>query len=188
MWLETVEDVDAYVAEAGWSMSRFIQSLVNRSYVDVTSKCWCWSEQHCRSWTRELLHDLVNRGYVDMVSRCWSAAWWCSYILFGNAGVCCLVVQVSAAWWSLFLLLGDAVIYCLVMQEFAAWWCRCLLLGDADTSAAVEAGIGAAGWSWSWSTCVCCLVMQELVQHFRTAGRTNQFRKTVRVLTIEIHP
>ena len=33
-----VEDVDALVAEAGWSMSWFMQSLVNRECVDVASK------------------------------------------------------------------------------------------------------------------------------------------------------
>ena len=37
MLLETVDDVDALVAEAGWSMSSFIQSFVNLVCVDVAS-------------------------------------------------------------------------------------------------------------------------------------------------------
>ena len=63
-----VEDVDTLVTEAVWSMSQFIQSLENRGCVDVASKCWCKSEQICRSWTR----------VMQM-----SAAWWCR--------CCCLV-------------------------------------------------------------------------------------------------
>ena len=37
MLLETDDDVDALVVEAGWSMSRFMQFLVNRVCVDVAS-------------------------------------------------------------------------------------------------------------------------------------------------------
>ena len=37
MLLKTVDDVDALVAKAGWSMSRLCSTLVNRVCVDVAS-------------------------------------------------------------------------------------------------------------------------------------------------------
>ena len=41
MLLETVDGVDALVAEAGLSMSRLCNTLVNWVCVDVALKCWC---------------------------------------------------------------------------------------------------------------------------------------------------
>ena len=94
---------DALAAEAEWLMSRFIQSLVNRRYVNVASVCW---------WEFELV---VVRG-LDCYSIIWSATTentgasplMLELLQLGVAGVCWLVIQVSAAWGCRWLLLGDA--------------------------------------------------------------------------------
>ena len=70
--LETVKEVDACAVEAGWLMSRFIQSFLNRV---------CMS-----TWPRST-DDLV----------CCNGK--CRCLLLGDAGVCCLVMLVSGARW-----------------------------------------------------------------------------------------
>ena len=76
--METVKNVNAYIAEAGGSMFWFMQSLVNQ-----VMSMWL------RSADANPSKD-VARG-IGCYCMIWSAA-------SKNSGACCLVVQISVAW------------------------------------------------------------------------------------------
>ena len=126
-----VDDMDAYVVEAGWSMSWFIQSLVNQGYVNFVSECWWQYEQCFQSWTwRAVAWSSLLRRKMQVLT-----IWWCLCLLLCDAGVCCLVIPEKVCWC---LLLSDAGANPLVSAAWWFWnrsssWCRCLLLKDAGT-------------------------------------------------------
>ena len=83
MLLEMVDDIDALLAEAGWSMSQFIQSLVNRVCVDVASSTGARTSS-------SVARGLVTSDAVVWLRRngCWVKLSW-SAIATG----CCVVFE-----------------------------------------------------------------------------------------------
>ena len=104
MWMHTV-------AEAGWLMSQFIQSLVNWWRV------LRWSQSASASQSRVNAYGLG----------------WCRYLLPGDAGVCCLV-KLELVYRCCCLVVKEHL-----LREDGAGL-QILFHGDAGTSAAVDAG------------------------------------------------
>ena len=91
--LETVEEVNAYVAEAGWSMFRFTLSLVNRRCMlmwprsaDDSSNRYVAQGLECMIWSASKETSLLQKKLVCS-KRNWSAT---------SLAVCCVVVSCVA--------------------------------------------------------------------------------------------